>query len=172
VYRRRAILLLFAIALVFVAALSVRHQLQAEAHGTTINSLTQRAEVETATRQLWKEHPYTGVGLRFFKTPAYAGYQPPNDLVNEALAEAGILGLLGLVVFVIGSLVGLSRLHSDLATAALCVVAARFVHGLFDIYWTGGTTSLPWVIAGMALASQVTQPTATAHHPQPYRGAD
>jgi hypothetical protein len=163
VYRRRAILLLFAITLVFIAALSVRHQLQAEAHGTTINSLTQRADVAKTTRRLWMAHPYTGVGLRYFKTPAYAGYQPPNDLVDEALAEAGLLGLLGLVVFVVGSLVGLSRLQGDLATAALCVVASRFVHGMFDIYWSGGTTSLPWMIAGMALASQAAQQRSTAH---------
>jgi hypothetical protein len=153
VYRRRAILLLFAIALVLVAALSVRHQLQAEAHGTTINSLTQRAEVAKTTRRLWMEHAYTGVGLRYFKTPAYAGYQAPNDIVDEVLAEAGVLGLIGLTVFVIGSLIGLGQVRGDLATAALCVVAARFVHGLLDIYWTGGTTALPWIVAGMALAS-------------------
>jgi hypothetical protein len=153
VYRRRAVLLLFAIALVLVAALSVRQQLYAQTHGTPINSLTQRSEVAKATRQLWMEHPYTGVGLRYFRTPAYAGYQAPNDVVNEALAEAGVLGLIGLAVFAIGSLVGLGRLQGDLATAALCVVAARFVHGLFDIYWTGGTTALPWIVAGMALAS-------------------
>ena len=55
-------------------------------------------------------------------------------------------------MFVIGSLLGLGRLQGDLATAALCVVSARFVHGLFDIYWTGGTTPLPWIVAGMALA--------------------
>lgn len=156
VRRRRAIVLLFAVALAFFAALSVREELKAPE--TTINSVTQRIQIARTTRQLWIEHPYTGVGLRFFKTPAYAEYQPPNDVVNEALAEAGVLGLLGFVVFVIGSLVGLNRLQGDLATAALCVVAARFVHGLFDIYWTGGTTALPWIVAGMALASSTARP--------------
>ena len=67
---RRAIVLLFAVTLVFVAALSVRDELQVQE--TTINSVTQRIEVAHATRQLWIDHPYTGVGLRFFKTPAYA----------------------------------------------------------------------------------------------------
>jgi hypothetical protein len=155
--RRRGLVLLFAVALVFGVALSVRDALQAEGT-TTINSVTERVEVARATRELWKEHPYTGVGLRFYKTPAYAGYQAPNDVVNEALAEAGVLGLLGFVVFATGSLFGLSRLQGDLATAALCVVAARFVHGLLDIYWTGGTTSLPWIVAGMALASSTSRP--------------
>jgi hypothetical protein len=154
VYRRRAILLLFAAALALVAALSAKDQLQVE----EINSATQRVRIAHTTRELWTEHPYTGVGLRYFKTPRYSEYPEPNDVVNEALAEAGVIGLLGFVVFVIGSLLGLSRLKGDLATAAFCVVAARFVHGLLDVYWTGGTTSLPWIVAGMALASSTLRP--------------
>jgi hypothetical protein len=156
VHRRRAIVLLLAGALGFAAVRSATDQLQVE--GTAINSATQRVETARTTRQLWTGHPYTGVGLRYFKTPNYAEYPEPNDVVNEALAEAGVIGLVGFVVFVIGSLVGLSRLEGDLATAALCVVAARFVHGLLDIYWTGGTTSLPWIVAGMALASSALRP--------------
>jgi hypothetical protein len=163
VYRRRAILLLLAAALGLAAALSAKDQLQVE--GGAINSVTQRVRTAHTTRQLWSEHPYTGVGLRYFKTPSYAEYPEPNDVVNEALAEAGVLGLLGFVVFVVGSLIGLGRLQGDLATAALCVVAARFVHGLLDIYWTGGTTSLPWIVAGMALATQVVPRSARVDDP-------
>jgi len=155
VYRRRATLLLLATVLASVAVLSAKDQLQVE--GPVINSATQRVRTARTTRQLWTEHPYTGVGLRYFKTPKYAEYPEPNDVVNEALAEAGVIGLFGFFVFVVGSLVGLSRLQGELATAALCVVAARFVHGLLDIYWTGGTTSLPWMVAGMALASSTTR---------------
>jgi hypothetical protein len=128
----------------------------------TYSSLTQRTQVDQATRQLWKEHPLTGVGLRFFDTPRYVGYQPPNNFVDEALAEAGVFGLAGFVVFVLGSLVGLARLRGDLAAAGLCVVAARFSHGLFDIYWTGGTTTVVWIIAGMGLASASARPAPAA----------
>jgi O-antigen ligase len=117
------------------------------------NSLSVRSAVEKQTRQLWIHHPWTGVGLRFFKTPRYSGYQAPNNVFDEIAAEAGVLGLIGFVVFVVGSLIGLGRLRGDLATAGLCVVAARFTHGLFDIYWTGGTTTLTWIIAGVGLAS-------------------
>jgi hypothetical protein len=38
------------------------------------------------------------------------------------------------------------------------VVSGRFVHGLLDIYWVAGTTTLPWLIAGMGLAATVTRP--------------
>lgn len=154
---RRAAVLLFAVALVAVVGSTVRDQLRKTDGRLATTSLTQRFDVERATRQLWIEHPYTGVGLRYFKTSTYAGYQAPNNVFNEILAEAGAPGLVGFVVFVVGSLVGLGRLRGDLATAALCVVAARFVHGLFDIYWTGGTTALPWMVAGMALAVSASQ---------------
>ena len=125
----------------------------AELNQKTYNSLTQRARIEHATHRLWIAHPLTGVGLRFFKTVKFAGYSPPNNVFDEILAEAGVIGLLGFVVFVVGALHGLGRLPGDLATAGLCVVAARFVHGLFDIYWTGGTTTIAWVVAGMGLAA-------------------
>lgn len=157
----RRIALIIAICLGVFAGISIRNEL----HQRTYNSFTQRTQVEQATRQLWKAHPFTGVGLRFFKTPRYAGYQPPNNVVDEVLAEAGVIGLAGFVAFVVGSLWGLARLRGALATAALCVVAARFIHGLFDIYWTGGTTTLPWIIAGMALAAATPLRSPTASKP-------
>jgi hypothetical protein len=141
-----------AIGISIFASISVNREL----NQGTYSSLTQRTQVEQVTRQLWREHPLTGVGLRFFDTPRYAGYQPPNNWIDEALAEAGALGLVGFGVFVLGSLVGLARLRGDLATAGLCVVAARFAHGLLDIYWTGGTTTLVWLVAGMGLAATFT----------------
>ena len=145
----RTVAIIGAIAISTFTAISVRHELTQR----TYTSLTQRARIEHATHRLWLEHPFTGVGLRFFKTPQYTGYSPPNNVFDEILAEAGVLGLAGFVVFVVGSLRGLGRLQGDLATAGLCVVSARFTHGLFDIYWTGGTTALVWIVAGMGLAA-------------------
>jgi hypothetical protein len=165
--RLRSLALVSAVALALVVGVSVKNQLQTQG---TPTSLTLRFRETRTTRQLWIDHPFTGVGLRFFKTPAYAGYAPPTDVFNEILAEAGILGLVGFLVFVTGSLVGLSRVQGELATAALCVVSARFVHGLFDIYWTGGTTPLPWIVAGMALAPLSLQLRPGPREPRP-RGA-
>jgi uncharacterized membrane protein len=147
-----------AIGISIFAGISINREL----NQGTYSSFTQRTQVEQVTRHLWKEHPYTGVGLRFFDTPRYAGYQPPNNVFEEVLAEAGAIGLAGFVVFVLGSLRGLGRLEGALATAGLCVVAARFTHGLFDIYWTGGTTTLAWIVAGMALASASASARAAA----------
>jgi O-antigen ligase len=149
--RLRAAAIAAALGLTIFTALSVRAELRhSPGHHS---SLTVRTQVEKQTRALWIHHPWTGVGLRFFKTPRYAGYQAPNNVFDEIAAEAGVLGIIGFAIFIGGSLIGLGRLKGELATAGLCVVAARFTHGLFDIYWTGGTTTLPWIVAGMGLTS-------------------
>lgn len=135
-----------------IALSSVSTQLDQQDAGEQ-NSITQRLEVEAATQLLWQEKPLTGVGVRFFDLPEFVGYQPPNNVLNEILAEAGFPGLIGFLVFAAGSILALWRCQGDLAVAGLCVVAARFAHGLVDIYWTGGTTTLPWLIAGMGLAA-------------------
>jgi O-antigen ligase len=117
------------------------------------DSLTQRLEVETATRALWQSNFFTGVGLRYFDLPAFMGYQPPNNVFNEILAEAGLPGLIGFIVFLVSSLVALKRCSGPLALAGFTVVFARFAHGFVDIYWTAGTTTLVWLIGGMGLAA-------------------
>jgi hypothetical protein len=150
--RLRAAAIVAAIGVSIFTAISVAGELD-QGNSGRHTSLTVRSEVEKQTRELWIHHPWTGVGLRFFKTPRYAGYQAPNNVIDEVAAEAGVFGVFGFLIFVGGALIGLGRLQGDLATAGLCVVAARFTHGLFDIYWTGGTTALPWIIAGMGLAS-------------------
>jgi O-antigen ligase len=161
----RAAAIVAAVGIALFAGASVWNELHRPAG--THSSLTVRSAVEKQTRELWIHHPWTGVGLRFFKTPRYAGYQAPNNVLDEIAAEAGVLGLIGFIVFVGGSLIGLGRLRGDLATAGLCAVAARFTHGLFDIYWTGGTTTLPWIIAGMGLAASrlTSRPPGAETHP-------
>ena len=97
--RLRRLAIVGVIALVVFTGVSVKNELNVRSPFTSFN---QRVQVEHATARLWKDHPLTGVGLRFFKTPSYASYQPPNNVFNEILAEAGILGLMGFVVFVSG----------------------------------------------------------------------
>jgi O-antigen ligase len=149
--RLRAAAIVAAIGIGVFASVSVWNELHQTSGRHT--SITVRSEVERQTRDLWKHHPWTGVGLRFFKTPRFAGYQAPNNVNDEIEAEAGVFGVFGFVVFVGGALLGVGRVSGALATAGLCVISGRFAHGLFDIYWTGGTTALPWIVAGMGLAS-------------------
>lgn len=153
--RRRSagLMILIGVGLSYFVYTSVQQQYARRAHGLRIDSLTQRQLVEAQTRALFVHHPVAGVGLRYYKTPAYINYQPPNNIVDEVLAEAGIPGLLGFVVLVGGAVVALRRAPGDLATAGLAVVVGRLVHGAVDIYWVAGTATLPWLIAGMGFGA-------------------
>lgn len=147
--RGRGIVVILALVLGVGAALAVRDQVRT---GDQHSSINQRVDIEAIARDLWRTSPLTGVGLKFFKDPQYGGVSQPNVIVDEALAESGLIGAAGLIVFMGGSLVLLRRMdRSELAVAALAVTAARFTHGFADIYWVAGVTSLPWLIVGMAL---------------------
>lgn len=135
----------------YVGVSSVQQQLSDQANGTvTIDSLTQRQMVETATRDLWRTSPLTGVGPRYFTTPDFPTAQAPNNMFDEALAEAGLLGALGLAVFVVG-VVGLTyRIRTPIGQAANMVVLAAIFHGQVDIFWANGQ-SLNWLVVGAAV---------------------
>jgi hypothetical protein len=164
--RLRAAAIAAAVGVGVFAGVSVWNQEQQ--HPGQHSSLTVRSSVARQTRALWIHHPWTGVGLKFFKKPQYAGYLEPTNVADEIAAEAGVFGIIGFFAFVGGALVGLGRLRGDLATAAVCVVAARFAHGLFDIYWGAGTTTLTWIVAGMGLASAgIALRTSPAPQPEP-----
>ena len=149
--RRRAIVVLFAVALVFGVTLSVRDALRAQ--GTTINSVTRRIEVAQTTRRLWIEHPYTGVGLRFYKTLPTPGTGAERRRRRGTCrgGSSRASGLRRVCDRITGRAQSASRRPRD------CGLVRRrraLRHGLLDIYWTGGTTSLPWIVAGVALATQ------------------
>lgn len=148
-YGQRRMVAFLVLALAVFVGISVKAQIDAHSR---FGSIGQRLTVEAQTQQLWIHHPLTGVGLRFFDLPQFAGYQPPNNVLNEILAEAGVPGLIGFLVFIVGSVLALYRARGDLALAGLSIVVGRFTHGLVDIYWVAGTTTLTWLIAGMGLA--------------------
>lgn len=150
--RRRAtrlVALVIGLTLAVGVGLSVRAQL----NSGTYTSLTQRFVVEAQTQKLWEQHPWTGVGLKYFVLPEYAGYQAPNNVLDEALAEGGFPALAGFAIFMIGSLVALSKSRGSFAVAGLALVAGHFAHGMVDIYWSAGTVTLAWIVAGMALSA-------------------
>lgn len=144
---------LIAAGFAYFVVTSVQSQFASQAAGQHINSITTRYQVEDRTRKLFYHHPLTGVGLRFYKTAKYSTYQVPNNIADEVLAEAGIPGLIGLVVLVTGSVVACRRIPGQYGTAALAVTIGHFVHGAVDIYWVAGTVTLPWLIVGMACGS-------------------
>lgn len=149
---------------VFVAAVlgvfvytTVSHQLD---HSQTVvgnSSIGVRFNVEHVTRRIWRTSPIYGVGLKYFNTHAFGRFAvAANNVVDNELAESGVIGLAGFVVLQGAALTAaLRRARTDhLAAAGFGMVAGLLAHGMVDIYWTAGTVALPFIVMGMALAHE------------------
>jgi hypothetical protein len=91
-----------------------------------------------------------GHGLRFWTVGRGLGYQPPNAEL-EVLASAGVVGLLGFLALVVGTVVILWRVDPVYGTVAVAVVLSRLVQSQLDLFWVAVQTSVPFVVAGVAL---------------------
>lgn len=149
VWRRSSMLLVVLLPLTLFAFFSLRSQLEV-APGET-SSITERTRYREQAMSVWRESPIVGQGMRFFKNGEFVLGSDPHNVIVASLSETGIVGLAALVALLAGATRILWRMHSTLALAALTVLVARFVNGLFDIYWVAGTQSLPWMIVGLAL---------------------
>lgn len=148
---------------------TVHHQLQHNQSTVNNGSLGVRFNVERATRQVWHTSPVYGVGLKYFNTHAFGPFAlPANNVVDNELAESGVIGLAGFVVLQGAVLTaGYRRGRTDpLAAAGFGMVAGLLAHGMVDIYWTAGSVTLPFIVMGMALAREpsdrIRQPTGRA----------
>lgn len=121
------------------------------------SSVGVRGNVEKATRQVWHTSPIHGVGLKYFNTNQYGPFaQAANNVVDNELAESGVIGLTGFVVLQ-GTVLaaGFRRGRGEqLAAAGFGVVAGLLAHGMVDIYWAASGVTLPFIIMGMALARE------------------
>jgi hypothetical protein len=141
---------------VFVYA-SVRHQLDQSQPVVSTSSIGIRYNVERATRAVWRTSPAYGVGLKYFNTYAYGSFAlAASNVVDNELAESGVIGLAGFVVL-LGTVLGAGFRRGraeELAAAGFGMVAGLLAHGMVDIYWTAGTITLPFIVMGMALARE------------------
>jgi hypothetical protein len=167
--RAAALLVVVGISALIVA--SVQGQLQERVEtGNLQDSLTQREQVETATFDLWRENWLVGVGLKYFTTGSFGpANQAPNNVLNESMAEAGIIGTAGFLILQVTAVAALARGSGPLATAGLAVVVGRLLHGQVDIYWSAGTAALPWLIAGLGLAERRRREVDTSERETPAR---
>lgn len=136
---------------------SVRAQLEHSAAVVSNSSIGVRFNVERATRVVWLTSPVYGVGLKYFNTHQYGPFaMAANNVVDNELAESGVIGLAGFAVLQGAVLsAGFRRARSEqLAAAGFGAVAGLLAHGMVDIYWTAGTVTLPFIIMGMALAHE------------------
>ncbi|MGD9793295.1 MAG: O-antigen ligase family protein [Acidimicrobiia bacterium] len=133
------------------------------------NSYNSRRLTNDYALDQWRDSPLTGVGVRFFRDPAFfaeataAGestFGEPHNIVVVNLAESGIVGTAGLVVLLAWLWMLLRSQRTEFASLASMLLLTRLVNTQFDIWWVAGTLTLPFVVIGMALAERAPTPTA------------
>lgn len=112
-------------------------------------------------------NPLLGVGVGSYGTAvSEAGLTATSDPHNVFLLQAveGGWGFAGaFVVLILGSVAVLVRLRrTELAPAAIAVLAGTVAHGLVDVYWVRGTPVLSWLLVGMVCALAARQRQAPA----------
>jgi len=147
------VLLLAAGSLVYVYVDVQNRQANETEAEVEFSSTGTRAAYRDQSIAIWKGSPLTGAGLKIFNDPAQSLKGDPHNYVVLALAEGGLFGLFGVFWLQLGALETVRRHRSALTIAAVAVVIARATHGLFDVYWLGGTGSFCWIVVGMAVGS-------------------
>jgi hypothetical protein len=155
--RRRSKIIILAVApAAAVVAITVKTQVQSD---NAFNSTLQRVTWFRDSYDIWVQNPLFGAGLRWWYTDRYpVSFQPPNAEM-EMLTTAGIVGLAGFLVLMIGALRVLSRLDPRYGTVALAVLVNRLVQGQLDLFWSSVGASLPFVVIGICLGAQACSAT-------------
>jgi polysaccharide biosynthesis protein PslJ len=163
-HRRRSKLAVFLVVpvLLFVGSM-VRDDIES---GNQHNSVFQRFSYLSDAWDVWLGDPLFGRGLRWWN--GGAGVQPPNAEL-EVLTSAGVVGLAGFLVLIVGVLVVLWRADPAFGTLAFSIVLVRVVQAQFDLFWSAVQVSVPFAVAGVCLGAQAwhaerraTEPAAPA----------
>jgi hypothetical protein len=119
-------------------------------------SVAIRTIVQQYTVETWLENPLLGAGVRYWSMlgpdAPFGSQISPINAATEALAEAGAVGGVAWLVMNVTVMVVLLRRRGPWATAAAAVFASRLLHLMTDQGWNAGTGTLPWLLAGVALA--------------------
>ncbi|WP_169795321.1 O-antigen ligase family protein [Kribbia dieselivorans] len=128
--------------------LLVRNQLESD---NRFNSANQRVAWLQESVALWSDHPWVGVGLRFwYQGDVAIGYQPPN-VILEMLTTAGLVGLAGFVLLFGGSLLVAWQMPKGIGSIAVAVLVARIAQTQFDLYWSSVGASVPFFILALCI---------------------
>ena len=148
--RRSKVILFTVVAGLGVVLVMVRNQIASD---NEHNSFFQRVDWFAEAVRIWQTDPLFGVGLRWWYTDRFeVRFQPPNGTF-EVLSSAGIVGLVGFLVLMFGSVVVLWRTDVAYGLIPLVVLLSRFVQGQLDLFWVAVQTSIPFLIAGICLGA-------------------
>jgi hypothetical protein len=152
VLRYTAVTLIAGSAFFLVAIRSAQDEQKADVfrHGP----IATRQKQHDKAYDVFTDHMLFGAGIRYFKTAEYAGHEQPSSVIYETSAEAGVIGLLALAFLVGGTTVTLIKMRGPLAASALALFGVKAIHGLVDLFWVAGPFTLPWLIIGIAAATE------------------
>ncbi|MCU1459951.1 MAG: O-antigen ligase family protein [Acidimicrobiales bacterium] len=125
--------------------------LRTDSHKAKLSTLQTRRAFQAEAKAVWRASPIVGKGLKFFTTSGTTLQSDPHSVMWLTLAESGVVGLAGLIALLAGAITTLYRVRDPITKVAIALVVARFAHGLFDIYWVGGSQAVPWIVAGAAV---------------------
>lgn len=142
--------------LLFVWAL-VSDQLASD---NNFNSANQRLTWFQDSLELWATSPWLGLGNRWWYSGLYPdAFQPPNAEI-EILTTIGVVGLLAFLILMGTILVVLWRMPPAYGMFGVVAVLSRVVQSQFDIFWVTVQSTLPFLLAGLALgAFEYARPT-------------
>jgi len=154
--RGRGAIALVTIVLAGFVYFSIKSQLSLSEEDLNNSSIGVRQQVEKRSHEIWRTSPIHGVGLKYFFSGEWGKYgQAPNIVVDNELAESGLIGLGGFVVFQGAAITAGVRRRRDshMALVGAACVTGALVHGMVDIYWIGGSVALPFMLLGMGLGA-------------------
>ena len=121
------------------------------------NSVSIRVSQLDAAFHVWRLSPLFGEGMRFYNLPQfYTVTAPPNVLIDN-LASTGVVGSLAFFFMVYVTTRTMFRLPTAFGTLGLAILVSHYVDGLFDIFWIGASSTIPFIICGVCLGMADTE---------------
>jgi hypothetical protein len=121
--------------------------------GSKFSSTGFRLGSFSADFHIWMLDPILGQGMRWFRLVQFGNYGQPPNIFFETVTDGGIIGLMALIALLAGSTWVLLSLPRAFGTIAVVLVLGRCIEALFDQYWVSAGTTLPWMVAGLALGA-------------------
>jgi hypothetical protein len=156
--RQRAPIFFLLVATVLIAVSVVTLKDQQE-NNPKFNGVELRQNtIDAALNDAWAHNRITGAGLKYFAATFNTAGGAEQIFVAE-LSEAGLIGLLGLLVMTTNTWLVLQPRRDPLGEAAFLVFTLDLLYALTGIFWVAGTLTLPMLIVGLAVGEDPARPT-------------
>lgn len=161
VIRRLPLLMLVVVALVSVATVSLKANIDAhKGSDQKFGAVGSRDQTYTiAINEVFRPKPILGAGPKWFFRPGAPGGEPHNIVIDE-LASDGAAGMIafGFVVF---TLLRVARMGGPvLGELAFYALLSRFLSTMSDLFWVAGPSTLPFLLFGLGVGAAALRESA------------